>query len=186
MTCHPFNLVQPLGSDNKFHNIGVSAHKQNFVELARKGLAMVNSQNAEAVDRAALETDMSELGRFLVTKQPYDIGGFKTPQLRNLLLTGPYFHDGSQETLWDVIDHYNKGGVQNPFLDGGIQRLGLTENEIDDLVAFLSSLTVEPLSGAGQQGAGAAARTASRQAAAARHRRRARQEGASRPDRAVR
>jgi cytochrome c peroxidase len=61
--------------------------------------------------------------------------------LRNLLVTGPYFHDGSQETLWDVVDHYNKGGVQNPFLDGGIQRLGLSETEIDDLVAFLGSLT---------------------------------------------
>jgi cytochrome c peroxidase len=60
---------------------------------------------------------------------------------RNDLLTHPYFHDGAQDTLWDTIDHYNKGGVQNPFLDGGIQRLGLTEPEIDDLVAFLVSLT---------------------------------------------
>jgi cytochrome c peroxidase len=39
------------------------------------------------------------------------------------------------------MDHYNKGGVQNPFLDGGIQRLGLSESEIDDMVAFLASLT---------------------------------------------
>src|SRR5262249_10884570 len=97
--------------------------------------------DATAVDRAALETDLSELGRFLVTKQPKDIGAFKTPGLRNLLVTQPYFHDGSQETLWDTMDHYNKGGVQNPFLDGGIQRLGLTEAELDDLVAFLASLT---------------------------------------------
>jgi cytochrome c peroxidase len=58
-----------------------------------------------------------------------------------VLVTPPYFHDGSQDTLWDVIDHYNKGGVQNPYLDGGIQRLGLSEAEIDDLVAFLASLT---------------------------------------------
>jgi cytochrome c peroxidase len=93
------------------------------------------------VDRAALETDMSELGRFLVTKQRNDVGAFKTSMLRNLVVTGPYFHDGSQETLWDVVDHYNKGGVQNPFLDGGIQRLGLKEAEIDDLVAFLASMT---------------------------------------------
>jgi cytochrome c peroxidase len=140
MTCHSFNLTQPLGTDEKFHNIGVSAHKSNFVELARKALTL-NSESAEAVDRAALGTDMSELGRFLVTKQPFDIGAFKTPQLRNLLVTAPYFHDGSQETLWDVVDHYNKGGVQNPFLDGGVQRLGMTESEIDDMVAFLASLT---------------------------------------------
>ena len=52
-------------------------------------------------------------------------------------------HDGSMQTLWDVMDHYNKGGVPNPFLDGGMQRLGLTEPEIDDLVAFLFALTDE-------------------------------------------
>jgi cytochrome c peroxidase len=57
-------------------------------------------------------------------------------------LTGPYFHDGSQETLWDVIDHYNKGdGLSNPYLDEDIQPLALTVQEIDDLVAFLPSLT---------------------------------------------
>jgi cytochrome c peroxidase len=59
-----------------------------------------------------------------------------------VLVTGPYFHDGSQETLWDVSDHYNKGaGLQNPYLDQDIQPLALTESDIDDLVAFLASLT---------------------------------------------
>ena len=141
LSCHAFNPTQPTFTDNKFHNIGVSAHKQNFPDLARKGLKLVDSGSAEAIDHAALETDMSELGRFLVNKQPKDIGAFKTPGLRNLLVTQPYFHDGSQATLWDVIDHYNKGGVANPFLDGGMTRLGMTEPEIDDLAAFLGSLT---------------------------------------------
>lgn len=141
MSCHGINGTQPTLSDNKFHNIGVSAHKQNFVELARKGLKLIDSGNPRDVDDAALATDMSELGRFLVTKDAHDVGAFKTPTLRNVLVTGPYFHDGSQATLWDVMDHYNKGGVQNPFLDGGIQRLGLSETEIDDVVAFLASLT---------------------------------------------
>ena len=58
------------------------------------------------------------------------------------MVTGPYFHDGSQETLWDAIDHYNKGdGLQDPYLDEDIQPLALTEQEIDDLAAFLASLT---------------------------------------------
>jgi cytochrome c peroxidase len=87
----------------------------------------------------ALQTDMSELGRFLVTKRNADVGVFKTSGLRNILLTHPYFHDGSQDTLWDTIDHYNKGGRAEPFPDGGIRRLGLSEPEIDDLVAFLVS-----------------------------------------------
>jgi cytochrome c peroxidase len=85
---------------------------------------------------------MSALGRFLIIKKELDIASFKTPNLRNVLVTGPYFHDGSQETLWDVADHYNKGaGLQNPFLDGDIQPLALTERDVDDLVAFLASLT---------------------------------------------
>ena len=61
---------------------------------------------------------MSALGRFLITKKEPDIASFKTPGLRNVLVTGPSFHDGSQETLWDTLDHYNKGdGLQNPYLD---------------------------------------------------------------------
>ncbi len=52
-------------------------------------------------------------------------------------------HDGSMQTLWDVMDHYNKGGEANPFLDGGIEPLALTEDEIDQLVAFLFTLTDE-------------------------------------------
>jgi cytochrome c peroxidase len=141
MSCHGVNPTQPFFTDYKFHNIGVSAHKQNFVELARQSLGMLEKGDLKQIDDAAIKSDLSELGRFLVTKQPHDIGAFKTPGLRNVVLTHPYFHDGSQDTLWDTIDHYNKGGVQNPFLDGGIQRLGLSEPEIDDLVAFLGSLT---------------------------------------------
>jgi cytochrome c peroxidase len=151
MSCHGMNGTQPTFSDNKFHNIGVSAHKQNFVELARKGLQLIDSGNAKAVDDAALATDMSELGRFLVTKDSHDVGAFKTATLRNILVTPPYFHDGSQATLWDVMDHYNKGGVQNPFLDGGIQRLALSETEIDDMVAFLASLTSSKFAALGKK-----------------------------------
>ncbi len=85
---------------------------------------------------------MSALGRFLITKQEKDIASFKTPNIRNVLVTGPYFHDGSMETLWDVMDHYNKGdGLQDPYLDEDMQPLALTETDIDDLVAFMASLT---------------------------------------------
>ena len=142
MSCHGWNPTQPLFSDMKFHNIGVSAHKSDFVPLARKALVTLSSGGSSVdIDKLAIGTDMSGLGRFLVTKQPHDIGAFRTMGLRNLLVTQPYFHDGSQQTLWDTIDHYNKGGVQNPYLDGGITPLGLTEAEEDDLIAFLTSLT---------------------------------------------
>lgn len=141
-SCHMINGANPLGTDHRFHNIGVSARNQNFESLAHKALALLDENDgAEEVDRLALETDMSELGRFLVTKNYADIGSFKTEQLRNLGITAPYMHDGTLTTLWDVVDHYNKGGEANPYLDGGIEPLALSENEIDDLVAFLFTLT---------------------------------------------
>ena len=139
-SCHAFNGVSPLFSDQKFHNIGIAAHKQDFAELARKALTILKTGDTKQIDELALQTSYSELGRFLVTKNPADIGAFKSETLRNIGITGPYMHDGSLATLWDVMDHYNKGGIPNPFLDGGMQRLALSEAEIDDLVAFLFTL----------------------------------------------
>jgi len=131
--------------DNDFHNVGVLVVKHNVVALARQAEQLIKTGDTSAIDQAAIQTDMSALGRFLITKQEKDIASFKTPNIRNILVTGPYFHDGSQETLWDVIDHYNKGaGLQNPYLDADIQPLALTESDIDDLVAFMASLTSAP------------------------------------------
>jgi cytochrome c peroxidase len=140
-SCHEFNAVNPLFSDQKFHNIGIAAHDRNFADLARKAVPLIEHMNANQIDELALQPDYSELGRFLITKNEADIGAFKTETLRDIGITGPYMHDGSLTTLWDVMDHYNKGGIPNPYLDGGMQRLGLTESEIDDLVAFLFTLT---------------------------------------------
>lgn len=129
-------------TDNDFHNIGIGIIRHNVVALACQAEQLINSGSAKAIDQAAIESDMSALGRFLVTKKDADIASFKTPDLRNVLITSPYFHDGSQETLWDVMDHYNKGdGIHNPYLDEDIQPLALTESEIDDVVAFLATLT---------------------------------------------
>jgi len=139
--CHAVSTANPLFSDQKFHNIGIAAHKVDFIDRARKAAAVVRSGDVKQVDELAIQTEFSELGRFLVTKRLNDIGAFKTPTLRNIAATAPYMHDGSLATLWDVMDHYNKGGVANPYLDGGMQRLGLSEAEIDDMVAFLETLT---------------------------------------------
>jgi cytochrome c peroxidase len=129
-------------TDNDFHNIGIGIIRHNVVELSRQAEQRVTSGDPLAVDNAAIQTDLSALGRFLITKKQSDIASFKTPNLRNVLVTGPYFHDGSQETLWDVMDHYNKGaGLHNPWLDQDIQPLALSESDIDDVVAFLASLT---------------------------------------------
>jgi len=143
--CHALTDTQrdvTVFTDNDFHNIGIGIIRHNVVALARQAEQLINSGDTSAIDRAAIQTDMSALGRFLITKKEKDIASFKTPDIRNVLVTAPYFHDGSQETLWDVIDHYNKGdGLHNPYLDEDIQPLALSESEIDDLVAFMASLT---------------------------------------------
>src|SRR6185295_11076425 len=61
LSCHGINRVQPLGTDHKFHNIGVAAHKQDFVKLAGEALGTVARGNLEEIDRLALETRFSEL-----------------------------------------------------------------------------------------------------------------------------
>jgi cytochrome c peroxidase len=132
-------------TDNDYHDIGVLIVRHNVVPLAKQARQLLVSGDPAAIDRAAIQTDMSALGRFLVTRKDSDIAAFKTPNLRNLLLTAPYFHDGSQATLWDVMDHYNKGaGPNDPYLDQDIVPLALSETDIDDLVAFLASLTSPP------------------------------------------
>jgi cytochrome c peroxidase len=100
------------------------------------------------VDVAVLsDADTSHLGRFAVDDEFSSLGAFKTSTLRNIAVTAPYMHDGSLATLREVVEHYNNGGVTNPddpvnpFISGGIRPLNLTEQEIDDLVAFMESLT---------------------------------------------
>ena len=129
-------------TDNDFHNIGIEIIRHRVVPLAVQAERELAQGHLQDIDRAAIESETSVLGRFLITKKEADIASFKTPDLRNVLVTAPYFHDGSQQTLWDAVDHYNKGdGLANPWLDEDIQPLALTEPEIDDLVAFMASLT---------------------------------------------
>jgi cytochrome c peroxidase len=143
--CHALTDNEPdttLFMDNDFHNIGVGILRHHVTPLARQAERELEQGHLAAIDTAAITSEMSVLGRFLVTREQGDIASFKTPGLRNVLVTGPYFHDGSMQTLWDVMDHYNKGdGITNPWLDKDMQPLALTEPEIDDVVAFLASLT---------------------------------------------
>ena len=142
VSCHHMNLSNPLGTDNRFHNVGVSARHQDFEQLGREGLeALREDPSEQRLEELALNTDMSELGRFMVTKNRSDMGAFRTSILLNIGVTPPYMHDGTLETLWDVMDHYNKGGEPNAFLDGGMEPLALSEQEIDQVVEFMFALT---------------------------------------------
>ncbi|WP_407167228.1 cytochrome-c peroxidase [Bradyrhizobium sp. ORS 111] len=66
---------------------------------------------------------------------------FKTPTLRDVARRGPYMHDGSVATLEDVIELYNKGGIDRPSRSPDIKPLSLTASEKKDLIAFLQTLT---------------------------------------------
>lgn len=91
------------------------------------------------------------------TQEAKDMGRFKVPSLRNIALTAPYMHDGSVATLRDAIAHYQAGGrtipegeyagvgSANPYKSGFVKGFEVTESEIDDLIAFLRSLTDEEL-----------------------------------------
>ena len=92
-------------------------------------------------DLALTDVQRSELGRFNATKMLDDLGKFKTPTLRNIALTAPYMHDGSMKTLEEVIEHYDKGGDRNRYIDAKIFPLHLTPQEKADLVAFMKALT---------------------------------------------
>ncbi|KIQ55595.1 cytochrome-c peroxidase [Meiothermus taiwanensis] len=89
----------------------------------------------------ALYTVYKDIGLARATGRDEDVGKFKTPTLRNVALTAPYMHDGSIRTLREVVQHYNRGGEPNLNADVLIRPLGLTEQEVDDLVAFLEALT---------------------------------------------
>ena len=115
-SCHTLNERYALFTDNKFHNIGVGASEEKIADK----------------------------GRYVVTHRDSDIGAFKTPILRNVALTAPYFHDGSRKSLKDTVDFYVGGGNSNPHLDKEVHSLEfLTGQERADLVAFMESLTGE-------------------------------------------
>ena len=95
-TCHPFGDATPNFSDNKFHNIGVAAKGRDF------GASPARRPSVSDPQKLAFDADFTELGRFIATRQPKDIGAFKTPGLRDIALTAPYMHDGSEATLLDV------------------------------------------------------------------------------------
>ncbi|MBI4583970.1 MAG: hypothetical protein HY717_08100 [Planctomycetes bacterium] len=99
-------------TDEKYHNIGVGMDKPNPDE-----------------------------GRSAITKNKEDHGAVKTPTLRDIELTAPYFKDGSAKTLAEVVEFYDRGGIANPNLSKHIAKLGLADQEKKDLVEILKAFT---------------------------------------------
>lgn len=92
----------------------------------------------------------ADMGRENVTERIQDRARFKVTSLRNIELTAPYMHDGRFATLEEVIDHYDHGIQESNNLDPAIRQttatgLRLTEQDKQDLIAFLKTLTDEEL-----------------------------------------
>jgi cytochrome c peroxidase len=99
-------------TDEKYHNLGVG-----------------------------MDAKEPDLGRYAVTKDDKDRGAFKTPTIRNVALSAPYMHDGSQKTLAEVVEWYDRGGHKNANLSKDVRPLKLTKQEKADLVAFMKACT---------------------------------------------
>ena len=143
-TCHLIQEDYALFVDNLLHNTGLGyqasmgiTSKTTRVQLAPGVYADLDNEVIKRVSRPKI----NDVGRYEVTENPNDRWKYRTPTLRNVALTAPYMHDGSLHTLREVVEFYNQGGVPNEVLSPLIRPLGLTNEEIDDVVAFLESLT---------------------------------------------
>jgi len=140
--CHEISWNNALFTDNRFYNIGVGYDRlEPSIDAYLESLRRSTKAGTKPAGSLLTDAQRSELGRFNVTGVVADIGKFRTPTLRNIEKTGPYMHDGSQKTLEEVVEYYDKGGEKNPYLDPAIFPLKLTDQEKTDLVAFLQSLT---------------------------------------------
>ncbi len=147
--CHHVQAESAIFSDHQFHNTGLgyrvsskmkrrSANSMTRVQLAPGVFTEISQETIDSITRIKPPND---LGLYRVTENPNDRWKFRTPGLRNVALTAPYMHNGQFETLREVIDFYDDGGVPNELLSPLIRPLGLTEAEKQDLEAFLISLT---------------------------------------------
>ena len=133
----------PLLSDEAYYNIGVPP----FSGWEEDELAQITFRfelYAKGSTQEMYRTTKDDPGLYFRTKQEADKGKFRVPSLRYTKYTFPYMHNGMLETLRDVVVFYNEGGGENEFSANKseqIQPLGLNDDEIDAIVAFLESLS---------------------------------------------
>ncbi|NOU15291.1 MAG: c-type cytochrome [Methylococcaceae bacterium] len=143
-SCHRIDKNRALFSDDDNHNTGIGYRDAMNTPSASQPLQVapgvyLNVDSSVIAKVSAAKAN--DLGRYEITQDPQDRWKYKTPSLRNINLTAPYMHNGSLTTLREVVEFYNRGGVANENLDSLIKPLQLTEAEIDDLTAFLQTLT---------------------------------------------
>ncbi len=144
--CHLVEKDHALFTDQLLHNTGLGyqgsyagVSNTTRVQLAPGVFAELDNSKIRDVSREK----ENDLGRYEVTENPNDRWKYRTPSLRNVSLTAPYMHDGSMHTLRQVVEFYVQGGIENELLSPLIKPIDLNDQEVNDLVAFLESLTGE-------------------------------------------
>ena len=144
VACHTVNRDYALFTDHKLHNTGIG-YLVSMGTPDDKVAVTVAPGTTLMVDRDFItikgKPAPNDLGYYEITGDPDDRWKYRTPMLRNVALSAPYMHNGSLRTLRQVVEFYNRGGIKNELLDPLVQPLGLTDPEMDSIVAFLNALT---------------------------------------------
>jgi cytochrome c peroxidase len=147
-SCHLVNEQYALFTDDKLHNTGIGY--QQFSAKAplsnQKTIFSWISMQAPVDKITRLpRPGANDQGLYEITLNPDDLWRYKTPTLRNIAKTAPYMHNGQMHCLEEIVRFYNQGGASNAGLSLLIKPLHLNNDEINQLVAFLNSLTGEIL-----------------------------------------
>jgi cytochrome c peroxidase len=137
ITCHN----GPILSDGTSHKLGVPENPQVWADPLRAITMLRHYATSGMPNYMNARTDV---GAYAISKDERDIGRFLTPSLRELKYTAPYMHNGMFKTLEDVMEFYSRGGGKG----GELKPLGLTAAEKKALVAFLESLSGDPVTAA--------------------------------------
>lgn len=140
VNCHTLGEREALFTDHLFHDDGVGWIPSRDIGAGRlmtpRGLPIYAALNDPEADPTP-----SDMGRMEVTKEFVDMFRYRTPSLRNIELTAPYMHNGTFETLEDIVAYYGDGGFRHFGIDPLVRDLRLDDAEKAALVAFLKSLT---------------------------------------------
>ena len=142
----------PMFTDQKYYNLGIP-QQESFLEDPIQQITHRFQYFSKGATEEAYRNGKHDLGVYFSTKRKADIGKFRTQTLRYLEYTPPYMHNGVFDTLKEVVEFYNEGGKENwtektfgiDNKSPRMKKLGLTPAEIDDIVAFLASLSGEEL-----------------------------------------
>ena len=148
------SFVRTLVSGHSPYDEHLAGDDANFSPAAARGEGLFFGERAQcfhchtegALTNDGFFNDGSYLdggdeGRKLITERTGDLGKFKVPGLRNIVVTAPYMHDGSVPTLREVIERYAAGGLGHPSTDPQITAFTLSPDELEDLLAFFDALT---------------------------------------------